>query len=69
LDVAGATSDDRAANRSRVRHIGHTPANVHGNKEKVPPFRLDGDGFGAVIVIAPRVLRQSDIFRMRFNLT
>jgi len=42
---------------------------VHGNKEKVPPFRLDGDGIEQAIVIAPGVLRQSDIFRMRFNLT
>jgi hypothetical protein len=23
-----------------VRHIGHTPANVQGPKEKVPPFLL-----------------------------
>ena len=40
-----------------------------GIKQKVPPFRLDGDGIEQAIVIAPRVLRQSDIFRMRFNLT
>jgi hypothetical protein len=40
-----------------------------GIKKKVPPFLHDGDGIGAAIVIAPRVLRQGDIFRMRFNLT
>ena len=40
-----------------------------GIKKKVPPFLLDAMGIEQAIVIAPGVLRQSDIFRMRFNLT
>jgi hypothetical protein len=42
---------------------------VRGRNEKVPPFLLVGDAIEQAIVIAPSMLRQSDIFRMRFNLT
>jgi hypothetical protein len=38
-------------------------------QRKSPAVPAAGDGIEQAIVIAPGVLRQSDIFRMRFNLT